>query len=40
MMKRYAITVLLLAICGQLVADKFTANWKAHAEHSGRYGKR
>ena len=30
----------LLVIRDQGIADKFTANWKAHAEHSGRYGKR
>lgn len=30
----------LLVIRDKGIADKFTANWKAHAEHSGRYGKR
>ncbi len=29
----------LLVIRDKGVADKFTANWKAHAEHSGRYKK-
>ena len=29
----------LLVIRDKGIADKFTANWKAHAEHSGRYGK-
>ena len=30
----------LLVIRDKTVAEKFTANWKAHVEHSGRYGKR
>lgn len=30
----------LLVIRDKGIADKYTANWKAHAEHSGRYGKR
>jgi phosphatidylserine/phosphatidylglycerophosphate/cardiolipin synthase-like enzyme len=30
----------LLVIRDQVIAGKYTANWKAHAEHSGRYGKR
>jgi phosphatidylserine/phosphatidylglycerophosphate/cardiolipin synthase-like enzyme len=30
----------LLVIRDRAIADKFTANWKAHAEHSGRYEKR
>ena len=30
----------LLVIRDMAIADKFTANWKAHAEHSGRYRKR
>ncbi len=29
----------LLIIRDKGIADKYTANWKAHAEHSGRYGK-
>ena len=29
----------LLVIRDKGIADKFTANWKAHVEHSGRYGK-
>ena len=29
----------LLVIRDKGIADKFTANWKAHAEHSGRYKK-
>ena len=29
----------LLVIRDKGIADKFTANWKAHAEHSGRYEK-
>ncbi len=30
----------LLVIRDKAIADKFTANWKAHVLHSGRYGKR
>lgn len=30
----------LLVIRDKAIAAKYTANWKAHAEHSGRYGKR
>jgi phosphatidylserine/phosphatidylglycerophosphate/cardiolipin synthase-like enzyme len=29
----------LLVVCDKALADKYTANWKAHADHSGRYGK-
>jgi phosphatidylserine/phosphatidylglycerophosphate/cardiolipin synthase-like enzyme len=29
----------LLVIRDKAIADKFTANWKAHVQHSGRYGK-
>ena len=29
----------LLVIRDKAIADKFTANWKAHAEHAGRYRK-
>jgi phosphatidylserine/phosphatidylglycerophosphate/cardiolipin synthase-like enzyme len=30
----------LLVIRDKVLAEKYLANWKAHAEHSGRYGKR
>jgi phosphatidylserine/phosphatidylglycerophosphate/cardiolipin synthase-like enzyme len=30
----------LLVIRDKAIADKFTANWKAHVQHSGRYRKR
>jgi phosphatidylserine/phosphatidylglycerophosphate/cardiolipin synthase-like enzyme len=30
----------LLVIRDRALAEKYTANWKAHAKHSGRYGKR
>jgi phosphatidylserine/phosphatidylglycerophosphate/cardiolipin synthase-like enzyme len=30
----------LLVIRDKRIADKFTANWKAHVQHSGRYRKR
>ncbi len=29
----------LLVIRDKVIADKFTANWKAHVKHSGRYRK-
>jgi phosphatidylserine/phosphatidylglycerophosphate/cardiolipin synthase-like enzyme len=29
----------LLVIRDKTIAEKYTANWKAHAEHSGRYAK-
>ena len=29
----------LLVIKDKVIADRFTANWKAHVQHSGRYGK-